>query len=62
MTISSIEYKIHEDVDPVIGKPKEKAETLGTSITKKKTKLAEDKEKEFTFKVPISFQNEKSKK
>ena len=61
MKIKHIQYEIIEDVDPLVGKRKEEAESIGRKEIKKWFSLAEDGEKEVKFSLPIAFENEKKR-
>ena len=57
LTITSLEYLIIEQKDPIIGKKKEELETLHSSTSKKKHKLKKDDSKVIPIKLPIKFKS-----
>ena len=60
--IKKITYEIIEQVDPIIGKNKEEAETLWQTQSKRWFKLSADDDKELSFAITIKFANEHRKK
>lgn|GEM_PF-3802349 len=58
LKIKNINYQVVEEVDPIIGKRKEEAESLAEKETKKGFTLKPETQKEIKFSLPIKFANE----
>ncbi len=62
LKIKKITYQITEEVDPIIGKRKEEAESIAHQETKKWFTLKPETEKEISFSLPVKFANHGSSK